>query len=146
MPLKLTLKPGERIIVNGCAMRNSNRRHVLMIESQADVVRGHDLLEEGAAATPVAQAYFLIQTVLIRSDLRDQLVPEIQKRLAGLATVFGAENLSRVFKAANYVSCNDYYKALRALRPVMAHEAELLQFSALKAAAAAGAETADATP
>ena len=46
MALKLTLKPDERIVVNGCMMRNSSRRHVLTIESHADVVRGHDLLDE----------------------------------------------------------------------------------------------------
>lgn len=124
MALKLTLKPGERIVVNGCAMRNTDRRHVLVIESHADVIRGHDLLDEGDAATPVARAYYLIQTALIRADLREKLVPVIQSDLAQLATVF-ADN-SPLFEAANHVSMSDYYKALVALRPLRKREEELL--------------------
>lgn len=137
MALKLTLKPDERIIVNGCAMRNSGRRHVLTIESQADVIRGQDLLDPDGIATPVRLVYFLIQTALTRADLRDDLVKPIQKQLAVLATVFGGANTGLIFEAANFVSIGDYYKALRALRPVMRHEEDL--FERMRAKAADGA-------
>lgn len=136
MALKLTLKPDERIIVNGCAIRNSGRRHMLTIESQADVIRGQDLLDPEGVATPVRLVYFLIQTALTRADLRDDLVSPIQKQLAELATVFGGGNLALVFEAANFVSIGDYYKALRALRPVMRHEEDL--FARMQAKAAEG--------
>jgi flagellar protein FlbT len=122
-------------------MRNSGRRHVIMIESHADVVRGQDLLDESDAATPVGKAYYLIQTVLIRADLRDKLVPLVQQDLAALATVFGGENLMRIFEAANYVSQMDYYKALRALRPVIKHEARLLSGTATEQAPGTAQET-----
>ncbi len=125
MALKLTLKPDERIIVNGCAMRNSSRRHVLTIESQADVIRGQDLLDPDGVATPVKRVYFLIQTALTRTDLRDDLLGPIQKQLAVLATVFAGGSVAQIFEAANFVSIGDYYKALRALRPVMRHEEEI---------------------
>lgn len=126
MALKLTLKPDERIIVNGCEMRNSSRRHVLTIESHADVIRGHDLLDAEGIVTPVRRVYFLIQTALTRADLRDDLVVPIQKQLAVLATVFGGGNVGQIFEAANFVSMGDYYKALSALRPVLRHEEMLL--------------------
>lgn len=135
MALKLTLKPNERIVVNGCVLRNSDRRHVLTVESHADIVRGHDLLEADGEATPVRQAYFLIQTALIRSETRDKIVPLIQKQLADLATCFGGEPLTKVFEAASYVSVRDYYKAMRALRPVLRHEEELLAYAAPRAGA-----------
>lgn len=130
MALKLTLKPNELVVVNGCAIRNTNRRHVLVIESQADVVRGHDLLDDSDAATPVGRAYFLIQTALVRADLRDKVVPAIQKQLAILATVLSLPQVDRIFEAANFVSQRDYYKALRALRPVLHHERKLLDMAA----------------
>lgn len=127
MALKLTLKPDERIIVNGCAMRNSGRRHVLTIESQADVIRGQDLLDPEGIATPVRRVYFLIQTALTRADLREDLLGPIQKQLAVLATVFAGGSIAQIFEAANFVSIGDFYKALRALRPVMRHEEEILE-------------------
>lgn len=141
MALKLTLKPNELVVVNGCAIRNSDRRHVLVIESQADIVRGHDLLDDADAATPVGRAYFLIQTALIRADLREKIVPAIQKQLAILATVLSQPNVDRIFEAANFVSMQDYYKALRALRSVLHHERKLLDF-----AEATLAGTAEALP
>ena len=126
MALKLTLRPDERIVVNGCMMRNSSRRHVLTIESHADVVRGHDLLDEDAPVTPVTRVYYLIQNALIHSKLRDDLVPIIQREMANLATTFGNPSLGHVFEAANFVSTGDFYKAMRALRPVIEHETQLL--------------------
>lgn len=126
MALKLTLKPYERIIVNGCAMRNSGRRHTIIIEEQADVVRGKDLLDQNAAVTPVNKVYYLVQTALIRADLRDKLVTPIQHNLAELATVFGPPHVSGIFEAANFVSKGDYYKALRCLRPIRQYEHELM--------------------
>ncbi|MEM9475720.1 MAG: flagellar biosynthesis repressor FlbT [Pseudomonadota bacterium] len=125
MPLKLNLKPGERLIINGAVIKNSDRRHVLMVETHSDVIRGKDLLEPDAAATPVSKVYFLIQTALTQSATRDKLVPMIQRDLATLATVFGGVQVNHIFEAANYVSQGDYYKALTELRPVLRHE-ELL--------------------
>lgn len=142
MALKLTLRPDERIVVNGCMMRNSSRRHVLTIESHADVVRGHDLLDEDAPVTPVTRVYYLVQNALIHSNLRDDLVPIIQREMANLATTFGHPSLGHIFEAANYVSVGDYYKAMRALRPVLEHEAKLFDHisSGTQASASMAAE------
>ncbi|SLN66792.1 flagellar biosynthesis repressor FlbT [Limimaricola soesokkakensis] len=142
MALKLTLKPDERIVVNGCMMRNSSRRVVLTIESHADVVRGHELLDEDAPVTPVTRVYYLVQNALIHSKLRDDLVPIIQREMANLATTFGHPSLGHIFEAANYVSVGDYYKAMRALRPVLEHEAKLFDHisSGAQASASMAAE------
>lgn len=126
MALRLTLKPNEKIVVNGCVIRNADRRQTLTIENQADVVRGVDLLDEGEAATPVKQAYFFIQSALLRPEIRRDLVPIIQKKLAHLVPIFHEQISGHIFEAANHVSAGNYYKAMRALREVMRYEAELL--------------------
>ncbi len=142
MPLAITLKPGERLVVNGCEIRNSNRRHMIHIESHADVIRESDLLDKDAAPTPVKRAYFLIQTALVHASHRDQLLPVIQADLADLAMVFGGDNLARIFEAANFVSQGNFYKALASLRPVMKHETALLErVAARQAETDAGTET-----
>ena len=64
--LKITLKPNERVVVNGCVLRNGPRRQSLVIENRADIVREGDLLKPDAQATPVSKVYFLLQTALIR--------------------------------------------------------------------------------
>ncbi|MGP1355322.1 flagellar biosynthesis repressor FlbT [Roseicyclus sp.] len=143
MPLKLTLKPDERLVINGCVIKNSNKRQTLTIESRAaDVVRGKDLLGPEDANTPVSRVYYLIQTALIQSELREKLMPQIQQQLGVLATVFGTNHVGHIFNAANYVSQSDYYRALSELRPVLAHEKILLESSVRRAAAAREAHTA----
>ena len=125
MPLNLTLKPNEVILINGCVVRNSDRRQTLMIESKGDVVRQRDLLDSKEARTPVKEVYFFIQTALLDSELREKLVPLIQKKLGQLVPVFHDEVSQHIFEAANHVSQQDFYKAMRALRPLMEYEAKL---------------------
>ncbi len=127
MALRLTLKPNEKIVINGCVVRNANRRQTLTIENQADVVRGVDLLDEADAATPVKEVYFFIQSALLRPEIRDDISPEIQARLGRLVPVFHDEIAGYLFEAANHVSAQNYYKAIRALRHVIDYEAELLR-------------------
>jgi flagellar protein FlbT len=125
--LKLTLKPHERVVVNGCVIRNGDRRQALTVENRADIVRESDLLKPEAQATPVSKVYFLLQTALIRPETRERAVTAIQNGLADLACCFGAEMRNRVMIAANYVSMADYYKAMSEMRVVLRYEAELLQ-------------------
>jgi flagellar protein FlbT len=113
--LKLTLKPHERVVVNGCVIRNGDRRQALTVENRADIVRESDLLKPEAQATPVSKVYFLLQTALIRPETRD------------LACCFGPEMRNRVMVAANYVSAADYYKAMSEMRIVLRYETELMQ-------------------
>lgn len=136
MSLRLTLKPGELVIVNGCAIRNVDRRQVLIIESQADVVRGKDLITAEKASTPVSRVYHLIQTALVHAAERERIVPRIQQQLGVLGSVFGAERVGHVFRAANHVSVGDYYKALAEMRHLLSHERLLLEDGARRGAAA----------
>jgi flagellar protein FlbT len=127
MALRLTLKPNERILINGCVVRNSDRRQVIVIENQADVVRETDLLKEDEARSPVKEVYFFIQTALLDPTIRKKLVPIIQKRLGKLVPVFHDEMADHIFQAASHVSQADFYRAMRSLRPLMDYEGRLLQ-------------------
>lgn len=136
MSLRLNLKPGELVVVNGCAIRNADRRQVLIIESQADVVRGKDLIAAEDVCTPVSRVYYLIQTALVHASERERVVPRVQQQLGVLATVFGTERVGHVFRAANHMSSGDYYKALAEMRHLLAHEHRLLRDGARRSAAA----------
>ena len=140
MALRLTLKPNEKIVVNGCVIRNADRRQLLTIENHADIVRGVDLLDESEAGTPVKNVYYFIQSCLLRPDIRDELVPVIQKDLAKLVPIFHEEIGGHIFEAANHVSGRDFYKAMRALRPLIKYEARLLDMLQSKDAETTAAE------
>ncbi len=126
MALNLTLKPYERIVVNGCMMRNGGRKTSIRIENRADIIRETDLLTPDEAATPVGTAYFLIQSALIYPSDREKLSKAAQRQLARLATSFSTAHVGHVFEAANCVSQEQLFNALRQLRPLMKREAEAL--------------------
>lgn len=126
MGLRLTLKPNETLVVNGCVITNADRRQTITIENQADVIRGVDILDERSAATPVKEVYFLVQSAMLKPQLRDKLTPIIQKRLGRLFPVFHVQIGGHLVEAANHVSARNYYHALRSIKPVIAYEAELL--------------------
>lgn len=127
MGLRLTLKPNERLLINGCVVRNSDRRQMLIIETHADIVREADLLKEDEARSPVKEVYFFIQASLLDPDKRKKLVPIIQKKLGQMVPVFHDEVAQHIFDAAHHVSTADFYKAMRALRPLIEYEARLLE-------------------
>lgn len=140
MALRLTLKPNEKIVINGCVIRNADRRQMLTIENHADIVRGVDLLGDDEAGTPVKSVYFFIQSCLLKPDIRDELVPVIHKDLAKLVPIFHEEIGGHIFEAANHVSAGDFYKAMRALRPLIKYEARLLDMIQGKEDVATAAE------
>lgn len=127
MSLKITLKPDETIVINGCVIKNSSKRHTMMVENFADIIRGADILKEDQANTPLKRVYFLIQTALIEVNLREKLVPHVQKQLAELFNIFNSDVKNDIMRTANFVSVSDYYKALASLRPAIKYEAELLE-------------------
>lgn len=126
MSLKITLKPNELLVINGCVVRNSNRRHTMMIENYGDIIRGSDLLTEEQADTPLKKVYFLIQTAFLEPKTRDKVIPYVQENLAELFTIFSTGTRNNIMECANYVSTNDYYKALSVLKPAIEYEKKLL--------------------
>jgi flagellar protein FlbT len=53
MPLKLSLKPGEKFVLNGTVLTNGDERIRLVIENKACVLREKDIMQPGKANTPV---------------------------------------------------------------------------------------------
>ena len=44
MPLKLSLKPGEKFVLNGAVVQNGDRRAVLVLQNKASVLREKDII------------------------------------------------------------------------------------------------------
>lgn len=126
MPLKIVLGPGEIVVVNGCVLRNVDRRQAFWIDTRADVLRGKDVMDPETATTPVRRAYALAQVALLRPERRDAVLPVLQETLADLAAAFAPERAARVHDAAHAVSSGNPYGALSILRRLIPEEDALL--------------------
>jgi flagellar protein FlbT len=66
MALKITLKPGERMIIGGAVVTNGNSTSCdLVIENKTPILRQKDILTEEKADSPCRRIYYAIQLMYI---------------------------------------------------------------------------------
>jgi flagellar biosynthesis repressor protein FlbT len=119
MPLKLSLKPGETFVVNGAVVRNGDRRGVLLLETQARVLREKDILTPAEARTPAGRAYFAVMQMYLLGEVDGPLYAQAADALAGLlADMPGARD--EVLQISADVTAGELYKALSRCRKLMA--------------------------
>lgn len=121
MPLHLSLRPGERVIINGSVLKNGPRRQTLEIENRADVLRGDEMLEEATARTPVRRVAYQIQIALVSQAHRAELLPVITAGLEDLARALPRFS-APIGEAETCLQSQNFYGAFRALAPVIRHE------------------------
>ena len=121
MPLKLSLKPGETFVVNGAVVRNGDRRGVLLLETQARVLREKDILRPDEADTPAARAYFAIMQMYLLGEVDGPVHAQAAEALAALLADCGSEeDRLSVLEISADVASADLYRALSRCRKIMA--------------------------
>lgn len=125
MPLKLSLKPGETFVVNGAVVRNGDRRGVLLLETQARILREKDILAPSAVSTPAERAYFAVMQMYLLGEVDGPLYTQTAEALAGLIAEMPHAR-DDVLQISADVVAGDLYKALsrcRKLMPTLGSEA-----------------------
>ena len=118
MPLKLSLKPGETFVVNGAVVRNGDRRGVLLLETQARVLREKDILRPADAATPAGRAYFAVMQMYLLGEVDGPLYTQTADALAGLLAEMPDAH-DDVLQISADVVAGDLYRALSRCRKLM---------------------------
>lgn len=65
MPLKVVLRPGERMVVNGAVLGAGDRAATLFLHNQAQFLRGRDMLRPEQATCAAKRFYLAIQTLYL---------------------------------------------------------------------------------
>lgn len=132
MPLKIQLKPKERVIINGAVIEgDADNRSEIVVLNNASVLRQKHILQPEEVNTPVKRLYFALQMLYIEEpenhgpykesfekyhkDLDDTLtLPTIKTSLALVQQLASEEK---------------YYEALKVSRDLIKVEAELFKYS-----------------
>jgi flagellar protein FlbT len=128
MPLNLTLKPNEKLIVNGAVLSNNSPRAVtLSFHNKAQLLQQKDVLLPEEATTPLLRTYFALQCVYLDADGVD----EHRKRFTEFAdelfaATSNAEIRGAIEKALVHAEAGEFYRALSALRAALPAERRLL--------------------
>jgi flagellar protein FlbT len=127
MALKLSLKPGERFVVNGAVLQNGDRRAVLLLQNKASVLREKDIIQPEDATTPATRIYFPIMMMYLEpADARDHYDDFVRRLNEFMGAIRSAPLLSECVSMSREVMAGDYYKALNRCRKLIAYEQELL--------------------
>lgn len=128
MGLRIRLKSGERVILNGCVIRNvGGSRMDIEIENRSDVLRGDEIISKKDACTPVRGIAHAIQHALASRDHREELLPQISSSLNKIEEVLNPVVAPAIHSVRDCIKKEDYYGALKSLGPLLAREAKLLK-------------------
>src|SRR3990167_3367404 len=87
MALKLTLKPGEKIAINGAVIVNGDRRTEFLVENRASILRETDIMRAEEATTPARRVYLPVMMMALDPSARKTLFAEFDRRLTEVANV-----------------------------------------------------------
>jgi flagellar protein FlbT len=134
MPLKLSLRPGERFVVNGAVMQNGERRAVLMLQNQASVLREKDILQPDEANTPARRIYFPIMLLYLGEGDAAALHDQARLRLGEFfEAVVNPEVRADCAELGGELEQGQFYKALSRCRRLIAYEDAILDPAQVRA-------------
>ena len=124
MPLRVELKPFERIVIGQSVITNSENRATFLIDGDTPILREKDILTAETANTPVKRIYLCVQQMYLEND-----IPKYQDLYLGFVKellVAVPSSREQIEAASNLILSGDLYKALREIRKLMRREDELL--------------------
>ena len=127
MPLKLSLKPSERFVVNGAVLQNGDRRAVLLLQNKASILREKDIIQPEDANTPARRIYFPIMMMYLDPAEANKFYDEFVLRLNEfMGAIRSTDVLKECVSLSREVMAEDYYKALTRCRKLLTFEQGLL--------------------
>lgn len=127
MPLKLSLKPGERFVVNGAVLQNGDRRAVLLLQNKASILREKDIIQPEDANTPARRIYFPIMMMYLDPAEANRFYDEFVVRMNEfMGAIRSTDVLKDCVSTSREVMAGEYYKALTRCRKLLTYEQGLL--------------------
>ena len=129
MPLKINIKLGEKFIVNGAVMVAGNKGASLILQNEATILLGKDIMQEEDANTPAKRIYFSILLMYLDDSDRKKYYPMFMRLIEDFmeATTF-AEVRKTLLHIVQDVNATKYYRALKTCKALMNYEAEVLSY------------------
>jgi flagellar protein FlbT len=129
MALKITLKPGEKFVINGAVLVNGDRRANLVIQNKVSILRERDIMQPEEVDTPVKRMYFPIMMMYLDERSHKELYAEFVQRITEfMNAVSNAEALQTCVGMIQAVNAGEYYRALLACKKLLPFEKERLSY------------------
>lgn len=124
--LRISLKSGERIFINGAVLRVDRKVALEFLNDVTFLLENHVLQPEDAT-TPLRQLYFIAQMMLINPEGKEQSLALFRKSVAMLLTCFhDDEVLAELKRIDGMVASGRPFDALKAIRSLYPLEDRIL--------------------
>lgn len=125
MGLKITLKPGERMILGGAVITNGGTKANIIVENSVPILREKDIISFETANSPARRIYFSIQLMYIdETNLTThhktywELVNDFLKAAPSA--------LGIIDQISGEILKSNYYQALKNCKKLIAYEEKLI--------------------
>ncbi len=130
MPLKIQLRPKERIIINGAVIEgHPDSRTEIVLLNKARIMRQKHIIQEKEANTPAKRLYFTIQMLYIdEGDTKEnyeklfkRYFDDLKETVSLPPLVKALDNIDKTIKEKNF------YDAMKVCRELIKAEESLLK-------------------
>lgn len=127
MALKITLKPGERMILGGAVLTNgSPSSSDLIIENKTPILRQKDILTEEKATSPCRRIYYAIQLMYIDENNLATYHKTYWELIGDLVRA-APSTLSLIDSINEHILQRRYYQALKLTKKLIEYETEAIE-------------------
>lgn len=124
--LKLSLRDGEKVVINGAVLRSAGRSEILLV-NEASVLRGRDIMAPENADTPAKRLYFACMMAYLEPKKLEEHQESILTLLRDLmGAIETPEGKALCVAFAERVAHCDFYRALGECRQLIRYEEEAL--------------------
>ncbi|MCD2172720.1 flagellar biosynthesis repressor FlbT [Rhizobium sp. C4] len=124
--LRISLKSGERIFINGAVLRVDRKVALEFLNDVTFLLENH-VLQPEQANTPLKQLYFIAQMMLINPEGAQQSMVMFRKSITMLLSCFQNEEvLAELKRIDGMVSTGRAFDALKAIRSLYPIEEKIL--------------------
>jgi flagellar protein FlbT len=122
MPLRVELKPFERIVIGDSVITNSGARTCFLIDGETPILREKDTVSAESANTPAKRLYLCVQMMYLKNDPARYREAYLGYTAALRETDPAASEL--IALVDSHVSGGALYKALKDIRKLIKREDE----------------------
>ncbi|MET3826292.1 flagellar protein FlbT [Sphingomonas sp. PvP055] len=127
MALKIWLREGEKVVVNGAVLVALGRTR-LAVENQAAVLREREIMTPEEANTPARRLYFAAMMAYIDEPARDRYQDQVVLLVHALLSAIQSDAAkAMVVSFARHIAAGEFYRALGDCRDLIAYEATALE-------------------
>ena len=125
MPLKIELKAGDKLIINGAVIENAGPNARLLVHNESAILREKEILTVADTSTPASRVYFALQCAYMFPQKKDEYLGPYKKFLDEyIEACPTAKSIADIID--KNVESGKLYKALKETQKLIVHEAGVL--------------------